>query len=162
MQMWFSQYHTANVKLDVRIQEQLFSGQSDYQKIDVFKSYEFGKMVALDGEIVFSDTDEFIYDEMVTHVPMAVHPAVKNVLIIGGADGGVAKELINYKTIERIDVVEPDETLAEVCREYFPELTCGLDDKRVNVYIQDGLRFLRSKTDEYDLIINDGISGVSS
>ena len=58
MQMWFSQYHTANVKLDVRIQEQLFSGQSDYQKIDVFKSYEFGKMVALDGEIVFSDTDE--------------------------------------------------------------------------------------------------------
>ena len=61
MQMWFSQYHTVNVKLDVRIQEQLFSGQSDYQKIDVFKSYEFGKMVALDGEIVFSDTDEFIY-----------------------------------------------------------------------------------------------------
>ena len=82
MQMWFSQYHTVNVKLDVRIQEQLFSGQSDYQKIDVFKSYEFGKMVALDGEIVFSDTDEFIYDEMVTHIPMAVHPDVKNVLII--------------------------------------------------------------------------------
>ncbi len=76
-------------------------------------------------------------------------------LIIGGADGGVARELINYKTIERIDVVEPDETLAEVCRKYFPELTCGLDDNRVNVYIQDGLRFLRSKTDEYDLIIND-------
>ena len=99
--------------------------------------------------------DEFIFDEMVSHVPMAVHPAVKNVLIIGGADGGVAKELINYKTIERIDVVEPDETLAEVCREYFPELACGLDDERVNVYIQDGLRFLRSKTDEYDLIIND-------
>ena len=66
MQIWFSQYHTSNVKLDVRIQEQLFSGQSDYQKIDVFKSYEFGKMVALDGEIVFSDTDEFIYDEMVS------------------------------------------------------------------------------------------------
>ena len=94
MQMWFSQYHTSNVKLDVRIQEQLFSGQSDYQKIDVFKSYEFGKMVALDGEIVFSDTDEFIYDEMVTHVPMAVHPNAKRILIIGGGDGGVAKELI--------------------------------------------------------------------
>ena len=89
MQMWFSQYHTVNVKLDVRIQEQLFSGQSDYQKIDVFKSYEFGKMVALDGEIVFSDTDEFIYDEMVTHVPMAVHPNAKKILIIGGGDGGV-------------------------------------------------------------------------
>ena len=77
MQIWFSEYHTVNVKLDVRIEEQLFSGQSEYQRIDVFKSYEFGKLVALDGEIVFSDTDEFIYDEMVTHVPMAVHPNVK-------------------------------------------------------------------------------------
>lgn len=78
MQMWFSEYHTVNVKLDVRIEEQLFSGKSEYQKIDVFKSYEFGKMAALDGEIVFSDADEFIYDEMVTHVPMAVHPNAKN------------------------------------------------------------------------------------
>lgn len=77
MQMWFSEYHTVNVKLDVRIEEQLFSGKSEYQKIDVFKSYEFGKMAALDGEIVFSDADEFIYDEMVTHVPMAVHPNAK-------------------------------------------------------------------------------------
>lgn len=155
MEMWFSELHTTNVKLSMRIERQLCSVESDCQRIDVLVSDEFGKFLALDGEILFSEKDEFIYDEMVTHVPMAVHPAVKNVLIIGGADGGVAKELINYKTIERIDVVEPDETLAEVCREYFPELTCGLDDKRVNVYIQDGLRFLRSKTDEYDLIIND-------
>ena len=89
MQMWFSEYHTVNVKLDVRIEEQLFSGKSEYQEIDVFKSYEFGKMAALDGEIVFSDADEFIYDEMVTHVPMAVHPNAKKILIIGGGDGGV-------------------------------------------------------------------------
>lgn len=97
MQMWFSQYHTVNVKLDVRIQEQLFSGQSDYQKIDVFKSYEFGKMVALDGEIVFSDTDEFIYDEMVTHVPMAVHPNAKRILIIGGGDGAWQRSSSNIR-----------------------------------------------------------------
>ena len=160
MEMWFSELHTTNVKLSMRIERQLCSVESDCQRIDVLVSDEFGKFLALDGEILFSEKDEFIYDEMVTHVPMAVHPAVKNVLIIGGADGGVAKELINYKTIERIDVVEPDETLAEVCREYFPELTCGLDDKRVNVYIQDGLRFLRSKTDEYDLIINDATDPV--
>ena len=79
----------------------------------------------------------------------------RQVLIIGGADGGVARELINYKCIERIDVVEPDEMLVEVCRKHFPELTCGLDDDRVNVYIQDALRFLRNKTGDYDLIIND-------
>ena len=146
MEMWFSELHTSNVKLSV---------ESDCQRIDVLVSDEFGKFLALDGEILFSEKDEFIYDEMVTHIPMAVHPDVKNVLIIGGADGGVARELINYKCIERIDVVEPDEMLVEVCRKHFPELTCGLDDDRVNVYIQDALRFLRNKTGDYDLIIND-------
>ena len=143
MEMWFSELHTSNVKLSMRIEEQLCSVESDCQRIDVLVSDEFGKFLALDGEILFSEKDEFIYDEMVTHIPMAVHPDVKNVLIIGGADGGVARELINYKCIERIDVVEPDEMLVEVCRKHFPELTCGLDDDRVNVYIQD-LEYLQA------------------
>ena len=155
MEMWFSELHTSNVKLSMRIEKQLFSGNSDWQRIDVLESVEFGKFLALDGDILFSEKDEFIYDEMVTHVPMAVHPKVKQVLIIGGGDGGVAKELTQYASIEKIDVVEPDEMLVEVCREHFPELACGLLDPRVNVYYQDGLRFLRNKTDEYDLIIND-------
>lgn len=155
MEMWFSEYHTTNVKLDLRIEKQLFSGNSDCQRIDVMESVEFGKFIALDGEILFSEKDEFIYDEMVTHVPMAVHPKVRHVLIIGGGDGGVAKELTQYDSIEKIDVVEPDEMLVEVCKEHFPELAEGLEDERVNIYYQDGLRFLRNKTEEYDLIIND-------
>ncbi len=155
MEMWFSELHTSNVKLSMRIEKQLFSGNSDCQRIDVLESVEFGKFLALDGDILFSEKDEFIYDEMVTHVPMAVHPDVRHVLIIGGGDGGVAKELTQYQSIEKIDVVEPDEMLVEVCREHFPELACGLEDKRVNIYYQDGLRFIRNKTAEYDLIIND-------
>ena len=91
MEIWFSEMHTDNVKLSVRINRQLFSGESEYQRIDVFDSEDLGKFIALDGEIVFSDQDEFIYDEMVAHVPMAVHPNVKKVLIIGGGDGGVAE-----------------------------------------------------------------------
>ena len=146
MEMWFSELHTSNVKLSMRIEKQLFSGNSDCQRIDVLESVEFGKFLALDGDILFSEKDEFIYDEMVTHVPMAVHPDVRHVLIIGGGDGGVAKELTQYDSIEKIDVVEPDEMLVEVCREHFPELACGLDDPRVNVYYQDKLRFLRNKT----------------
>ncbi|MEE1028662.1 MAG: polyamine aminopropyltransferase [Agathobacter sp.] len=155
MQIWFSEYHTLNAKLDVRIEKQLFSGESEFQKINVFQSYEFGKFVSLDGEIVFSEADEFIYDEMVTHVPMAVHPDVKNVLIIGGGDGGVAKELIGYPTIEHIDVVETDKMFVDVCKEFFPESAEGLEDPRITMHYDDGLRFLRRKSDEYDLIIND-------
>ena len=153
MEFWFSELHTGNVKLSVRIEKQLFSGESEYQRIDVFDSEEFGKFISLDGEIVFSEKDEFIYDEMVTHVPMAVHPHVKNVLIIGGGDGGVAKELLQYKSIESIDVVETDRMFVDVCREYFPEV--ALDDERVKIHYDDGLRFLRNKKGIYDLIIND-------
>ena len=155
MEMWFSELHTGNVKLSIRIEKQLFSGESEYQRIDVFDSEEFGRFVSLDGEIVFSEKDEFIYDEMVTHVPMSVHPCVKNVLIIGGGDGGVAKELIRYPSIEHIDVVEPDKMFVDVCREYFPEIACALGDPRVTVHYEDGLHFLRGKKSAYDLIIND-------
>ena len=141
MELWYSEFHTGNVKLSVRINRQLFSGESEFQRIDVFESEEFGRFVALDGEIVFSDKDEFIYDEMVTHLPMTVHPNVKNVLIIGGG--------------ESIDVVESDKMFVDVCAEMFPDIAQGLKDERVNIYYEDGLRFLRNKKARYDLIIND-------
>ena len=155
MELWYSEFHTGNVKLSVRINRQLFSGESEFQRIDVFESEEFGRFVALDGEIVFSDKDEFIYDEMVTHVPMTVHPNVKNVLIIGGGDGGVARELIHYPQIESIDVVESDKMFVDVCAEMFPDIAQGLKDERVNIYYEDGLRFLRNKKARYDLKVKE-------
>ena len=155
MEIWFSQMDTENIKTSVRVEKQLFSAQSEYQRIDVFQTREFGKMIVLDGEIIFSEADEFIYNEMVVHVPMAVHPDVRKVLIIGGGDGGVAKELLHYDSVECIDIVEQDSTFVEVCKEYFPETAKGLDDERVHVYNTDALRFLRSKLAAYDLIIND-------
>ena len=138
MEFWFSELHTDNVKLTIRIEKQLFSGESEYQKIDVFDSEEFGKFISLDGEIVFSEKDEFIYDEMVTHVPMAVHPHVKDVLIIGGGDGGVAKELLQYDSVEHIDVVEVDKMFVDVSRQFFPEVACALEDPRVLLYLHGG------------------------
>lgn len=146
---------TENVKTGVRVDKQLFSGESDYQRIDVFQSKEFGKMIVLDGEIVFSEADEFIYNEMVVHVPMAVHPNVKNVLIIGGGDGGVARVCTQYTEIEHIDVVEPDEMFIKVSKEFFAETAKGFDDERVEIHNMDGFRFLRRCVDKYDLIIND-------
>ena len=155
MAIWFSQMDTDNVKTSVKVDKQLFSGESEYQRIDVFESKEFGKMIVLDGEIIFSEADEFIYNEMVVHVPMSVHPNVKNVLIIGGGDGGVARLCIDYPEIENIDVVEPDEMFVEVSRQFFPDAAKGFENPRVTVHNMDGLRFLRRCTDKYDLIIND-------
>lgn len=155
MDFWFSEMHTHNVKMSIRVEKQLFSGQSDFQRIDVFESAEFGRFLTSDGSVIFSEADEFTYDEMIVHVPMAVHPNVRKVLVIGGGDGGVARELSYYKEIEEIDVVEPDEMFVKVCQEFFPDNARGLDDPRVKLHYRDGLRFLRGKQDEYDLIIND-------
>ena len=113
-EMWFSDYQTENVCLDIRIEKELYSGQSEYQRIEILQSESFGRILVLDGSIVFSEADEFIYNEMVTHVPMSVHPDVKKVLIIGGGDGGVCTEFTAYPEIEEIDVVEPDEELVYV------------------------------------------------
>ncbi len=155
MDLWFSEFHTDQVKISVKIERQLFSEQTDFQRIDIFDSDEFGRFLSSDGKIVFSEKDEFIYEEMIVHVPMAVHPHVKNVLIIGGGDGGVARVLSEYEEIKRIDLTEPDQRFVEVCREYFPENANGLDIKRVHLFNIDGLKFLRTKQNEYDLIIND-------
>ncbi len=155
MELWFSEYHTNNVKIAVRADHQIYSGESDYQRLDVIQTVEFGKMVVSDGSIVFTEADEFVYDEMVTHVPMAVHPHVKKVLIFGGADGGVATCFAKYPEIECIDLVQPDEMAVEVCKKYFPEHSAGLNDPRVHIYYQDGLHFLRHVQDEYDIIVND-------
>ncbi|MBS6474916.1 MAG: polyamine aminopropyltransferase [Clostridiales bacterium] len=153
--IWFSEMHTDSLKMSIRVNRQLFSAESEYQRIDVFESPQFGRFLTLDGDIIFSEQDEFIYNEMVVHVPMAVHPCVRRVLIIGGGDGGVARELTAYPEIEQIDVVEPDEVFVQACREFFPDAAKGFDDPRVNIIHRDGLRFLRGRTGEYDLIIND-------
>ena len=155
MDFWFSEMHTNNVKMSIRVEKQLYSGESEFQRIDVFDSPEFGRFLTSDGSVIFSEKDEFTYDEMIAHVPMAVHPNVKNVLVIGGGDGGVARELSYYEEIEEIDVVEPDELFVEVCKKYFPDNAKGLEDERVKIFYEDGLRFLRTKTNQYDLIISD-------
>lgn len=157
MDLRFTDHHTQGASLEISVSRQLYSEQTEYQLIDVFESDAFGRFISSNGSVVFSEKDEFTYDEMIVHVPMAVHPHVENVLVIGGGDGGVARELAHYEEIKHIDVVEADETFVDVCREFFPDNACGLEDPRVTVYFRDGLRFLRTKQDAYDLIINDAI-----
>ncbi|NCC87084.1 MAG: polyamine aminopropyltransferase [Clostridia bacterium] len=155
MEFWFSEKHTENVKFSIKVDKQLFSGKSKYQRIDIFESYEFGKFLTLDGLMMLTEKDEFIYHEMITHIPMAVHPDVKKVLVIGAGDGGVIRELTKYNDIEQIDLVEIDEKVVEVCKEFLPQTACKFDDERVNIYYQDGLKFVRKYENEYDIIIVD-------
>ena len=137
MELWFSERHTKGVKFSIKVDRQLFSGHSEFQRIDIFDSKEFGRFLALDGYMMLTEKDEFIYHEMIVHVPMAVHPNVKKVLVIGAGDGGVIRELCCYETIETIDMVEIDELVVEVSKKYLPTTACCFDDPRLNIYYQD-------------------------
>lgn len=155
MELWFSEYHAPDVKHSIRVNRHLYSQKSDYQQIDILDTPEFGKVLALDGNVMLTERDEFIYDEMITHVPMSVHPNVQDVLVIGAGDGGVVKELARYENIKRIDLVEMDPQVVEACRTYLPENASRLDDRRVHIYYDNALRFIRRSKEEYDLIIVD-------
>ena len=155
MDLWFSEKHTKDVKFSIRVDKQIYSGQSEYQRIDIFDTPAFGRVLVLDGYLMLTEKDEFIYHEMIVHAPMAVHPNVKDVLVIGAGDGGVVRELAKYPEIERIDLAEIDGDVIEASKKYLPFTACKLDDARLHVYIEDGLKFVRRKKAEYDLIIVD-------
>ena len=155
MELWYTENHTDNVKFSIKVDKHLRSAESEYQRIDIFESKEFGRILTLDGYLMVTEKDEYIYHEMITHIPMAVNPDITNVLVIGAGDGGTVRELARYNHIKNIDMVEIDEMVVEICREYLPQTACRLTDPRVHIFYQDGLRFVRSKENEYDLIIVD-------
>ena len=155
MELWFTERHTPNVKFSIKVDRQLYSGFSEFQRIDVFDSKEFGRFLTLDGYMMLTEKDEFIYHEMITHTPMAVHPNPKNILVIGAGDGGVVRELTRYPTVENIDLVEIDELVVEVSKQYLPTTACRFDDPRLNIFYEDGVKFVRKCENEYDIIIVD-------
>ncbi|MDR1020397.1 MAG: polyamine aminopropyltransferase [Synergistaceae bacterium] len=155
MELWYTEEHTPAVRFSIKVKEQVLSAQSPFQRIDVFESEEFGRFFTLDGLMMLTEKDEFIYHEMITHVPMATNPGAKSVLVIGGGDGGTVRELTRYRSISRIDMVDIDEMVVDVCRKHLPFTSGGLGDTRVSLYFEDGLKYVRRFEKEYDLIIVD-------
>jgi len=155
MELWYTEQHTSDVRFSIKVSNVLYTGNSGIQQIDVFESKEFGRFLTLDGLMMVTEKDEFIYHDMLVHVPMSVKSDAKRVLVIGAGDGGTIRELVKYSTIESIDMVEIDKEVVKVCKEYLPQTACALGDYRVNIYYEDGLRFIRNKVDEYDVILVD-------
>lgn len=154
-ELWFNEFHTEHVTFSFRVDRQLLQKTSDFQRIEILETPEFGRVLILDGIIMCTEKDEFIYHDMIVHVPMAVHPEVKKVLLIGGGDGGALRELCRYETIESIEIVEIDLDVVNAAKEFLPTMATSYDDPRVNLIIADGLRYVRRKENVYDLIIVD-------
>ncbi len=155
MELWYTEEQTENVRFSIKVKKHLYTEQSNYQLIDFFETNEFGKFFTLDGIIMLTEKDEFIYHDMITHVPLATNPNIKKVLVIGGGDGGSVRELSRYSHIERIDLVDIDEMVVRTCKQFLPITASKLDDPRVNIYYEDGLKYVMNKENLYDLIIVD-------
>ena len=155
MELWFSEFHTPDVKHSIRMTRHLYSRKSEYQQIDIFDTPEFGRVLTLDGNVIVTERDEFIYDEMITHVPMSIHRNAQDILVIGAGDGGVVRELTRYDRVRKIDLVEMDPDVVQACREFLPSNACRMEDRRVRIYYENALKFIRRSEDKYDLIIVD-------
>lgn len=141
--------------LSMRVEEMLLSTRSPYQQIEIFRAEGFGLTMALDGKIQCATADEFMYHEMICHVPAFCHPAPETALVIGGGDGGCARELSRHGSLKRIDVCELDAKVVESARAHLPSMACGFDDPRVKLHYADGSKFVKDARGVYDLIIVD-------
>lgn len=156
--IWFAEYYMDDdVKLSLKVDEILHVEQSPFQKIHIFRNQTFGVFMVLDGYVQVTEKDEFVYHDMIIHPAMAVKPDAKRVLIIGAGDGGTAREVARYKSIEQIDMVEIDEAVVRACQKYMPSTADILDkEPRLNLMFRDGLEFVHNAPDgAYDLILVD-------
>ncbi len=154
---WFSEICPMwpGISLSLEIEEVLYSKKSKFQQIDMYQTRNHGKMLVLDGIIQLTESDEFAYQEMLAHVPLFAHPNPENVLVIGGGDGGVLREIARHGCVKTIDFCEIDEQVIKVSKEFLPDLACGFDDPRVKVRIGDGNAYVREQKNKYDVIIVD-------
>ena len=155
MDLWYTENHTDNVKFSLKVKEQLFSGTSEFQQLDILETYEYGNLMTLDGLVMVTEKDEFVYHDMIVHVAMAVNPKIEKALVIGGGDGGTVRELMKCKSVKHVDMVEIDKLVVDAAREYFPSTSCELDNPKVTVLYEDGIKFIENKNGIYDLILID-------
>ncbi|XP_014523345.1 spermidine synthase 1 [Vigna radiata var. radiata] len=148
--MWPGEAHS------LKVEKVLFEGKSDYQNVMVFQSSTYGKVLVLDGVIQLTERDECAYQEMITHLPLCSIPKPKKVLVIGGGDGGVLREIARYSSVEKIDICEIDKMVVEVSKQFFPDVAVGFEDPRVTLNIGDGVAFLKAVEEgTYDAVIVD-------
>ena len=146
------------MRLGFRIKRELEHVKSKYQDIHVFETYDYGNLLVIDGTVQTTERDEFIYHEMIVHIPMLTHPNPKKILIIGGGDGGAAREALKHNPDE-VHVVEIDEKVVEVSKKYLPGISKAYGDERVKLHIQDGIKFVRENKG-FDVIIVDSTDPV--
>jgi len=157
-ELWIEEKFEDFMGLRLKVEKTLFSGKSPFQTVDVVETKGHGKMLLNDGLIMVTERDEFIYHDMITHVPLFVHPNPKNVLVIGGGDGGTAREVIRHPSVEKCVMVEIDKMVVDACVEHIPQTSSMLTDPRIELIIGDGVKYIEDAVNsgqKFDVILVD-------
>ncbi len=142
MDLWFEEPNNNAVRFSCRVEDVLFRGKSEFQTVDVVETRAYGRMMLIDGLVMISDRDEFVYHEMIAHVPMLYHKAPKTIVVIGGGDGGTVRELLRYDSVEQIILCEIDAMVVDAAKKFFPKVAEGFDHPKVKVVIGDGIKYV--------------------
>ena len=157
MDLWYTEHHGENVGITMKIKQTLFSGQSEFQQLEILETLEYGKMMLLDGLVMVTERDEFVYHDMIVHPALFTHPDPKQVLVIGGGDGGSIREIMKHPNVERAVLCEIDGLVVDKSVELLPSMACDIDgnNPRVTLHIDDGLAYIRAHQNEFDIILVD-------
>lgn len=155
MDMWIKEEQIADAAMTYKIKETLVRKQTEFQDLAILDTYAFGRMLVLDGIIQTTIKDEFVYHEMITHIPLFTHPNPKKVLVVGGGDGGAIREILKHPSVEKAVLCEIDKCVIEECKTYLPEISCDLDNPRCQVFVGDGIKYVHEHKNEFDVIIVD-------
>ncbi|KAK9505070.1 hypothetical protein O3M35_009215 [Rhynocoris fuscipes] len=154
---WFTEIYdlSPGMTLSLEIKNILHQEKSKYQDILVAETKSCGKMLVLDGIIQCTEFDEFSYQEMISFLPLCSHPDPKKVLIVGGGDGGVAREVTKHPSVELVEQVEIDDRVIDLCKKYLPSMAVGFKHPKLKLHVGDGFEFMKQRTQQYDVIITD-------
>lgn len=153
--LWVEETHQKAVTLRFRVRRTLFEGRSPFQKVHIVETVDHGRLLINDGMFMVCERDEFVYHEMICHVPLFLHPAPEKVLVIGGGDGGTVREVLKHRGVKECRLVEIDAMVVEACKEFLPRTASALDDPRASVTIDDGVRFVAETDERFDVVLVD-------
>lgn len=155
MDLWLREAQIENAVMTYKVKETLVRKKTKYQDLAIVETYEFGRMLVLDNIVQTTIRDEFVYHEMISHIPLFTHPCPKRVLVVGGGDGGVVREVLKHPSVEKAVLCEIDECVVEECKKYLPEISSELDNPKCEVFIGDGIKYVHEHKNEFDVIVVD-------
>ncbi len=153
---WYDEVYEDELRFGIKVREVLFSGTSEYQRVEVLDTESFGRVLVLDGVFQTAELDEYTYHEMMVHPALCTAPSISKVLIIGGGDGGTAREVLRHQEVDQVVMIEIDGMVVEVSKQYLPSIGSAWDDPRLAVEIGDGIAYLQNAAPgSFDVVLVD-------